>query len=79
MDEGYASGQVQRELARIRKNAPDEETTRRHWSTANSNYKNHVIYGWGDRTNGAAIRSYYIERQAYFLYAQERGFSLEVE
>ena len=78
IDESYAPGQIARELKKLRENKPDEETTRREWRFADAKYKDHVLEGRGDSANGAAILAYYVARQAYFRYAQERGFSLEV-
>ncbi len=76
--EEYAIPRIQKELARIRKAAPDEDTVRREWHKNDAQYREHVTEGRGDRPNGDAIMSYYVTRQAYFLYAQERGISLEV-
>jgi hypothetical protein len=78
MDESYASGQIARRLKKIRIDAPNESIVRHNWAVANAKYREHVIEGRGDSTNGSAIVAYYVERQAYFLYAQECGFSLEV-
>lgn len=78
MDEAYACGRIARRLAQLRAAAPDEAKTRREWTIANGKYRDHVLEGRGDSANGEAISTYYIERQAYFLYAKERGFSLEV-
>ena len=75
--EEYATPMILRELARIRKAAPDEAATRRKWREANAHYIEHVTEGRGDKPNGDAIMTNYIARQAYFLYAQKRGFSLE--
>lgn len=69
---------VERELMRIRASRPNESSVRHGWTVADSKYKEHVLEGNGGSANGAAILSHYIMRQAYFLYAQERGFSLEV-
>lgn len=76
--EEYATPQIQRLLARIRRAAPGADAVRQEWRKADANYREHVIEGRGDKVNGDAIMAYYVTRQAYFLYAQERGISLEV-
>lgn len=78
MDEAYASGQIARRLERLRKEEPDAETVRREFVVAVNKYREHVIDGWGDSTNGAMIKEYWVTKQALALYAQERGISLEV-
>lgn len=78
MDEAYASGQIARRLERLRREEPDAETVRREFTVAVNKYREHVIDGWGDSTNGAMIKEYWITKQALALYAQERGISLEV-
>lgn len=78
MDEAYASGQIARRLERVRRDNPDAETVRREFAVAVNKYREHVIDGWGDSTNGAMIKEYWITKQALALYAQERGISLEV-
>lgn len=78
MDEAYASGLVARRLERVRRESPDAETVRREFAVALNKYREHVLDGWGDETNGAAIKEYWITKQALALYAQERGISLEV-
>lgn len=78
MDEAYASGQIARRLERVRRDNPDAETVRREFAIAVNKYREHVIDGWGDSTNGAMIKEYWITKQALALYAQERGISLEV-
>ena len=77
-DDRELYGKIERELMRIRVNRPNESAVRHGWAVADAKYKEHVLEGNGDSANGAAILSHYIARQAYFLYAQERGFSLEV-
>lgn len=76
--EEYAIPFIIKELARIRKTAPDEDTVIREWRKQDALYREHVTEGRGDCPNGNAIMTYYAARQAYFLYAQERGISLEV-
>ena len=78
MDEAYASGQIARRLERLRKEEPDAETVRREFAVALNKYRDHVLNGWGDSTNGAMIKEHWITKQALALYAQERGVSLEV-
>lgn len=78
MDEAYASGLVARRLERVRRESPDAETVRREFAVALNKYREHVLDGWGDETNGAAIKEYWVTKQALALYAQERGISLEV-
>ena len=78
MDEAYASGQIARRLERLRKEEPDAETVRREFVVAVNKYREHVLDGWGDSTNGAMIKEYWVTKQALALYAQERGISLEV-
>lgn len=78
MDEAYASGQIARRLERVRREAPDAETVRREFAVALNKYREHVLDGWGDSTNGAMIKEYWVTKQALALYAQERGISLEV-
>lgn len=78
MDEAYASGQIARRLERVRREAPDAETVRREFVIAVNKYRDHVLNGLGDSTNGAAIKEYWVTKQALALYAQERGISLEV-
>lgn len=78
MDEAYASGQIARRLERVRRDNPDAETVRREFAIAVNKYREHVLDGWGDETNGAAIKEYWVTKQALALYAQERGISLEV-
>jgi hypothetical protein len=78
MDEAYASGQIARRLERVRREAPDAETVRREFAVALNKYREHVLDGWGDETNGAMIKEYWVAKQALALYAQERGISLEV-
>ena len=78
MDESFASGQIARRLERVRREAPDAETVRREFVVAVNKYREHVIDGWGDSTNGAMIKEYWITKQALALYAQEREISLEV-
>lgn len=78
MDEAYASGQIARRLERVRRDNPDAETVRREFAVAVNKYREHVIDGWGDSTNGAMIKEYWITKQALALYAQEREISLEV-
>ena len=78
MDESFASGQIARRLERLRREEPDAETVRQEFTVAVNKYREHVIDGWGDSTNGAMIKEYWITKQALALYAQERGISLEV-
>lgn len=78
MDEAYASGLVARRLERVRRESPDAETVRREFAVALNKYREHVLDGRGDETNGAAIKEYWVAKQALALYAQERGISLEV-
>ena len=78
MDEAYASGQIARRLERLRRENPDAETVRRDFTVAVNKYREHVLDGWGDSTNGAMIKEYWVTKQALALYAQERGVSLEV-
>ena len=78
MDEAYASALIARRLERVRREAPDAETVRREFAVALNKYREHVLDGWGDETNGAMIKEYWITKQALALYAQERGISLEV-
>ena len=78
MDEAYASGQIARRLERLRREAPDAETVRREFAIAVNKYREHVIDGWGDSTNGAMIKESWVSKQALALYAQERDISLEV-
>ncbi len=78
MDEAYAAGLVARRLERVRRESPDAETVRREFAVALNKYREHVLDGWGDETNGAAIKEYWITKQALALYAQERDISLEV-
>lgn len=77
-DESYACGQVAKRLAILRRKAPSESEVRHGWQTANGKYIEHVTEGSGDPANGSAITAYYVERQAYAMYAKERGFTLEV-
>lgn len=78
MDEAYAAALIARRLERVRREAPDAETVRREFSVALNKYREHVLDGWGDETNGAMIKEYWVAKQALALYAQERGISLEV-
>lgn len=78
MDESFASGQIARRLERLRRENPDAETVRRDFTVAMNKYRAHVLDGWGDETNGAMIKEYWVTKQALALYAQERGISLEV-
>ena len=78
MDEAYASGLVARRLERVRRESPDAETVRREFAVALNKYREHVLDGWGDEANGAAIKEFWVAKQALALYAQERGISLEV-
>ena len=78
MDESFASGQIARRLERLRREEPDAETVRQEFTVAVNKYREHVIDGWGDSTNGAMIKEYWSTKQALALYAQERGISLEV-
>ena len=78
MDESFASGQIARRLERLRREEPDAETVRQEFTVAVNKYREHVIDGWGDSTNGAMIKEYWITKQALALYAQEREISLEV-
>ena len=78
MDESFASGQIARRLERLRREDPDAETVRQEFTVAVNKYREHVIDGWGDETNGAAIKEYWVTKQALALYAQEHGISLEV-
>lgn len=78
MDESFACGQIARRLERLRGEAPDAETVRREFAVALNKYREHVIDGWGDSTNGAMINEYWVTKQALALYAQERDISLEV-
>lgn len=76
--EQYAIPMIERELARIRREAPDAAAVRRKYNEAQAHYIEHVCEGQGDKANGDAIIAYYVTRQAYFLYAMEKGISLEV-
>ncbi len=76
--EEYAIPMIERELARIRREAPDAATVRRKYNEAQAHYIEHVCDGRGDVSNGGAIMAYYVTRQAYFLYAMEKEISLEV-
>ena len=78
MDEAYASALIARQLERVRRDNPDAETVRREFAVALNKYREHVLDGWGDETNGAMIKEYWVAKQALALYAQERGISLEV-
>lgn len=78
MDESFASGQIARRLERLRREEPDAETVRREFTVAVNKYRDHVLDGWGDSTNGAMIKEYWVTKQALALYAAERGVSLEV-
>lgn len=78
MDEAYASALIARRLERVRRESPDAETVRREFAVALNKYREHVIDGWGDETNGAMIKEYWVTKQALALYAQEHGISLEV-
>ena len=78
MDESYAPGKIKKELDRLRQTRPDEETTRREWAIADAKYRERIAEGTGDAMSGAVILTFYVKRQAYFRYAMERGFSLEV-
>ena len=78
MDEAYASALIARRLERVRREAPDAETVRQEFTVAVNKYRDHVLNGWGDSTNGAMIKEYWVTKQALALYAQERGISLEV-
>lgn len=78
MDEAYACGQIARRLERVRRESPDAETVRREFAVALNKYREHVLDGWGDSTNGAMIKEYWVTKQALALYAQEREISLEV-
>lgn len=78
MDEAYASGQIARRLERLRREEPDAETVRREFAVALNKYRENVLDGWGDSTNGAAIKEYWITKQALAMYAQEHEISLEV-
>ena len=78
MDEAYACGQIARRLERVRRESPDAETVRREFAVALNKYREHVLDGWGDSTNGAMIKEYWVTKQALALDAQEHGISLEV-
>ena len=78
MDESFASGQIARRLERLRREEPDAETVRQEFAVAVNKYRDHVLNGWGDSTNGAMIKEYWITKQALALYAQEHEISLEV-
>lgn len=78
MDESFASKQIARRLERLRREEPDAETVRQEFTVAVNKYRDHVLNGWGDSTNGAMIKEYWITKQALALYAQEREISLEV-
>ena len=78
MDEAYASALIARRLERVRREAPDAETVRQEFTVAVNKYRDHVLNGWGDSTNGAMIKEYWVAKQALALYAQEREISLEV-
>ena len=78
MDEAYAAALIARRLERVRREAPDAETVRQEFTVAVNKYRDHVLNGWGDETNGAMIKEYWVAKQALALYAQERGISLEV-
>ena len=78
MDESFASGQIARRLERLRREEPDAETVRQEFTVAVNKYRDHVLNGWGDSTNGAMIKEYWITKQALALYTQEREISLEV-
>lgn len=78
MDEAYASALIARRLERVRRESPDAETVRREFAVALNKYREHVLDGWGDETNGAMIKEYWVTKQALALYAQEHGISLEV-
>ena len=78
MVEAYAAALIARRLERGRREAPDAETVRREFAVALNKYREHVLDGWGDETNGAMIKEYWVAKQALALYAQERGISLEV-
>lgn len=78
MDEAFACGQIARRLERLRREEPDAETVRREFTVAVNKYREHVLDGLGDSANGAAIKEYWVTKQALALYAAERGISLEV-
>ncbi len=76
--EQRAAPMIERELARIRREAPEAATVRKKYYEAQARYIEHVCEGRGDKANGDAIMAYYVTRQAYFRYAMERDISLEV-
>lgn len=77
VDDAMYATEIRRELRRIRERQPDAETVRRKFREYHNRYADHVCEGHG-KENGDAIATYYINRQAYALYAIEMGISLEV-
>lgn len=76
--EARAAGMIAYELARLRKEELGESELRRRWCEANGKYIEHVTEGNGDPANGQAIMTHYVQRQALFMLAQERGISVQV-
>ena len=77
-DDAMYATEIAHELANIRKRQPDAETVRRKYREYHNRYVDHIYEGRGNKENGDAIATYYINRQAYALYAIEKGISLEV-
>lgn len=69
---------TKRALVRIREQAPSEDAVRREYERYNNRYRESVTQGDGSRESGMLILDYLSERDAYFIYAAERGISLTV-
>ncbi len=78
VDDAMFATEIRRELRRIRERQPDAETVRRKYRENHNKYVDHVSEGRGGKENGDIIATHYIARQAYFMYAIEKGISLEV-
>lgn len=64
------------ELKHIRKVAPDADAVRAGYRKADGQYKDAVLNGDGTPTSGQIIIGYRACRDAYAIYAEERGFKL---
>lgn len=65
------------ELARIRRDAPDADAVRAGYRKADAQYRDAVIDGDGTPTSGQIITGYLAVRDAYAMYAAEKGINLE--
>lgn len=70
--------ETQRQLDKIRAAQPDSAKVRSEFRKANEKYKEAVIEGNGTPESGVIITKYRAIRDAYALYAIEKGISLEV-